>query len=392
MAFSPKGTGFALIFHEETNPAPPMTKIELLKLAKKKRVDVNTRMLKKEIIAAIRKADKKPPTKLKKPKTPRKKTTPAKQSPTRQKTKATKPDSPENSQPAISATHLRPTEELEDPSQEAKFIVAPSWVHQEFDPLPSTALPQGYGDHKLVMMVRDPWWAYLYWELNPEAVSHALNKASCGIHQVRCVLRVHPMSQKDAREFDVDIDFRTGSHYLNLAAPGHAFYSEIGFITPDGRFVSLAKSNSIALPLDRPSDELDERWLTTDAEFQQIYELSGGSPVGQRPGEAGSFPSGFSSFASSGLSSPVGTSPYGRPVALELKTDLVLYGNTQAGNRVTIAGERIQVQSDGSFTTKARLPEGELTLPITVESAEGEVLERLTPVITKKIRRHQKEN
>jgi hypothetical protein len=265
-------------------------------------------------------------------------------------------------------------------------------VHQEFDPLPSPGLSQGYGDHKLVMMVRDPWWVYLYWELDPETISRALNKVACGIHQVRCVLRVHPMSQKDAREFDVDIDYRTGSHYLNLAAPGHAFYSEIGFITPDGYFVSLAKSNSIALPPDRPSDELDERWLTTDAEFQQIYELSGGSPVERRPGESTSFPSGFSSFASSSFSSPVGTSPYARAQALELKIDLVLTGNIQAGNRVIIAGERIPVQSDGSFTTKARLPEGELTLPITVESAEGNVLERLTPVITKTIRRHQKEN
>jgi hypothetical protein len=199
------------------------------------------------------------------------------------------------------------------------------------------------------------------------------------------------MSQKDAEDFDVEIDFRSNSHYLNLAAPGHAFFTEIGFITPDGDFVALAKSNSIALPLDRPAEEIDERWMSTDAEFHQIYELSGGSLVEQRPSEGGSFPASFSSFASSSFSSPVGTSPYGRPVALELKIELVLQGNTQVENRVTIAGERIAVQSDGSFSTKARLPDGELTLPITIESAEGEVLQRLTPVITKKIRHHQKE-
>lgn len=366
-------------------PVEKMTKDELLKLAKKKRVDVNSKMMKKEIVAALRKAEKKLPAKLNKPKNTRKKTPAVKKSLTRKKnSKTVKPVG--RADALITATNLRPTDGLEDPSQEAKFIVAPPTVHQEFDPLPSPKLPQSYGDHKLVMMVRDPWWAYLYWELDPEAVSYALISNACDIHQVRCVLRVHPMSQENAKAFDVEIDYRTGSHYLNLAAPGHAFFSEIGFITPDGRFVSLAKSNSIALPPDRPSEELDERWLSTDAEFNQIYELSGGSPVEQRPNEVGSFPSDFSSFASSSFSSPAGTSPYGRPAVLELKIELVLQGNTQVGNRITIAGEKVPVQSDGSFTTKARLPEGELILPITVESAEGLVLDRQTPVITNKIR------
>ena len=110
-----------------------MTKVELLKLAKKKRVDVNSGMLKKEIVAAIQKASKKLPAKPKKPKTARKKPPSAKKSPTRKKTIAAKPSSPTNFQPAISATHLRPTEELEDPSQEAKFIVAPPSVHDARD-------------------------------------------------------------------------------------------------------------------------------------------------------------------------------------------------------------------------------------------------------------------
>lgn len=365
-----------------------MTKDELLQLAKRKRINIAPRMLKKEIVAAIRQADKKPSAKLKKAKTPKKTRSVAKKTLTQKKYSKSK-NFENHAESSISAFHLRPKEGLEDPSQEAKFIVAPSAVHEEFDPLLSPELPQSYGDHKLVMMVRDPWWAYLYWELDPETISRALNNVS--IHQVRCVLRVHPMSQKDAEDFDVEIDFRSNSHYLNLAAPGHAFFTEIGFITPDGDFVALAKSNSIALPLDRPAEEIDERWMSTDAEFHQIYELSGGSLVEQRPSEGGSFPASFSSFASSSFSSPVGTSPYGRPVALELKIELVLQGNTQVENRVTIAGERIAVQSDGSFSTKARLPDGELTLPITIESAEGEVLQRLTPVITKKIRHHQKE-
>ena len=372
-----------------------MTKEELLKLAKKNQIDVKPKMLKKDIVAAIRKAKKKPSNSSKNQKTKKavsKKSTPKKNPQKLASTKAKQSKSSQAFQPTISADHIRPREGLEDPSQEAKFIVAPSVGHQEVDPLSSSQLPQGYGDHKLVMMVRDPWWVYLYWELEPGAITHALDSVACGIHQVRCVLRLHPLSQKDANVFDVDIDFRTGSHYLNLSAPGHAFFSEIGFITADGRFVSLAKSNSISLPPDRPAEELDERWMSTDAEFRQIYELSGGFLDERRHEDERYFPSGFSSFASSSFSSPTGTSPYGRPTSLEIKTDLVLTGRTQAGNKIIIAGEKIPVQSDGSFTTKARLPEGELTLPITVESAEGDVLERITPVITKKIRRQQKEN
>ena len=31
----------------------------------------------------------------------------------------------------------------------------------------SFQIPTGYGDHRIVLMVKDPWWVYAYWEVQP---------------------------------------------------------------------------------------------------------------------------------------------------------------------------------------------------------------------------------
>ncbi len=179
------------------------------------------------------------------------------------------------------AKTLHPQFELEDMAQEAKFIVGPAKMHDESAPEAYPELPGNYGDNKLVFMLRDPYYGFVYWELQQEKIDQGLKTLARSLDAVRCVLRVHRVDQRDAGAFDVDVDFRSGKHYLPLSPPGARFYAEIGLLDPEGNFVALAMSNTLALPLDGPSDIIDDQWMTTDEAFEKIYALSGGGSYDQ---------------------------------------------------------------------------------------------------------------
>jgi len=52
--------------------------------------------------------------------------------------------------------------------------------------------------------------------------------------------------------------------------------SGTGLLSPEGRFLTLARSNHISMPRDGASDVLDEEWMLVDEEFWKLYGLPSG--------------------------------------------------------------------------------------------------------------------
>lgn len=261
---------------KRTSDLTNKTKTELTAMARRKKIPVTSGMLKDELVKAIKKglrkieAQKKSKTAKKtskkkssktskakparKPKsisrktasgkrkqTPAKKKTARKKSPAKvkrapaKKSAARKPKTARSPKTVKSQTRSKPVETLSD-------------------------LPEHYGDHRLVVLARDPNWAYAYWDLNPTQVRGLLKSAGQTADQARWILRVysaalHPVEEK-GHYFDVDIDFQGGNYYLNLSQPGARFIVEIGVMDTSGLFRSTAQSNPVILPLDHPSDTI----------------------------------------------------------------------------------------------------------------------------------------
>ncbi len=57
---------------------------------------------------------------------------------------------------------------------------------------------------------------------------------------------------------------------------------------------------------------------------------------------------------------------------LNVNAELVLYGATEPGARVTICGWPIRLRPDGSFSCRFALPEGRYVLVVAAVSAQGE--------------------
>lgn len=129
-------------------------------------------------------------------------------------------------------------------------VAVPAWEHP---------LPWSYGETRLTLMVRDPYWLFTYWEITDEA--HRAAEEMVGREAwftARPVLRVHDVTTGST--YDVAVAEEARNWYLNVGQPDRTWYVEIGRLTDTGRFVMLARSNTVHTPRDGPSRVIDPRW------------------------------------------------------------------------------------------------------------------------------------
>ena len=144
--------------------------------------------------------------------------------------------------------------------------------------------PPGYGDNKIVILVRDPWWIYAYWEIRREKEEDVRKKISSDSDEaLKWVLRVYDVTDvnfngKDNAHssFDIELKGLASSWYINVGSPGRAWLVDIGIVTKKGNFYLLARSNSVRTPRYGMSDKLDAEWAMPEDEYWKMFGLSGG--------------------------------------------------------------------------------------------------------------------
>lgn len=139
-------------------------------------------------------------------------------------------------------------------------------------------LPGGYGESRIVLMPRDPQWAYAYWDIPKE-------------HKEE--LRRNGGQQLALRIYDVtDINFDTQSPhsiqeypsdemarewYLPVPVSDRDYVIDIGYRCADGRWLVLARSARVHIPPVYPSDWIEDVFITVNFEEElrskTLYEL-----------------------------------------------------------------------------------------------------------------------
>jgi hypothetical protein len=145
-------------------------------------------------------------------------------------------------------------------------------------PMPYDSLPHEYGGERMALMARDPYMALGYWELPQTRLEK--EKAWFGWDSKLCV-RVYDVTgiQFDGSNavayFDQEVYERVGSWYFDFGRPTHSFCADLGLMAPNGRFLTLVRSNRVTMPRDGVSDVLDEEWMLVDEEFMKLYGVPG---------------------------------------------------------------------------------------------------------------------
>lgn len=292
-------------------------------------------------------------------------------------------------------------------------------------------LPDGYGESRIVLLPRDPQWAYAYWDI-PNDHREALRRQG----GVRLALRFYDVTDVDLnyqrphslQQYECDELAR--EWYLPIPVSDRDYVTEIGYVAGDGRWLVLARSTAVRIPPVYPSDWIDDQFITLSWEeeirgktflelvppgrqpatqaggvaagagnaiYDEIFGMTqsaeaqrvAGSLYGSMqmvPEQAVSsyvFPSGVGMWALPTMSmsgigmSGVGFSASAPPIRprqfwLIADAELIVYGATEPDATVTIGGRPIKLNPDGTFRFQMSFQDGLIDYPIMAVAADGE--------------------
>ncbi|MCP4649311.1 MAG: DUF4912 domain-containing protein [PVC group bacterium] len=276
---------------------------------------------------------------------------------------------------------------------ESKFFRRPAGVQvQERD---TYELPAEYGDTRIVIQVRDPYWIYSYWEINADKWAGLRQEFGDVLNSAKRMLRIYDITgvifngNNFNSFFDIEINDCASTWYINVGTPGRSYCVDIGLLLSDGKFITLARSNCVTTPLDGPSSITDEEWMVVEDDFNKLYGLSVGLGVGLSSADikrkiTQRLQSDISSGAISSFGSPVKKMDQKRGFWLVVNTELIVYGATEPDAKVTVQGRPIQLNKEGTFSLRFALPDGEQTIPVKAVSSDGGEKRVITPIVNKK--------
>ncbi|AFY66940.1 DUF4912 domain-containing protein [Geitlerinema sp. PCC 7407] len=291
-------------------------------------------------------------------------------------------------------------------------------------------LPSGYGESRIVLLPRDPQWAYAYWDVPNEHKEDARRQGglqlALRLYDVTDINLEH-QSPHSLQEYPCDELAR--EWYLPVPVSDRDYAIDIGYRCADGRWLVLARSLPVHIPPVYPSDWIEDNFITInwDEELRgkKFFELvppskkpapvAGDSPLyekifgmaqgaeaqrvagslfGSMQHVAGSvvssyvFPSGVGMWAlptESGMGltmsgagmSGVGFSASMPPIRprkfwLVADAELIVYGATEPDATVTIGGQPIKLNPDGTFRFQMSFQDGLIDYPIMAVAADGE--------------------
>lgn len=292
--------------------------------------------------------------------------------------------------------------------QENSIIGNETKIDEEIDHLSG-----GNKRNRIVLLPRDPQWAYAYWTVSKEA-KNAL-KAKGG---EQLALRIYDVSDIDlnyqsphsVQEYLCD-DF-TQEWYIPIPLSDRDYVVDIGYRSIDGGWLVLARSAKMHVPALYPSDWIEDIFATVNwddtiednviepvlppnpvqtrfAVSEQVAEAArvAGSAfaavqnIGSSAESALSFPSGLargwtvptvSGLTMSGIGMASEALVRSRQFWLVADAELIVYGATEPDATVLVGGHPVKLNPDGTFRFQMSFQDGIVDYPIVAIAADGQ--------------------
>lgn len=138
------------------------------------------------------------------------------------------------------------------------------------------SLPQYYAEDRLVILPRDPYCIFAYWELSLPTREALKEEVGAGQWPgVSFLLRVFKYAWNDEATVESYIDLNISSEddnwYISVQDADRLYHAELGWKLPQGSFQTLLRSNSVRTPRDSISDLIDEEWQLPDWKAQKLF-------------------------------------------------------------------------------------------------------------------------
>ena len=275
-------------------------------------------------------------------------------------------------------------------------------------PVNKSGLPLDYGDTKITILPRDPICIFAYWSISKDYFNKLKQEfGESVVADSKLTIRVYDTTDisfdgtNANRYFDVFVTPESNSWYINVGEFNRGWCADLGYLTKDGKFLSIARSNKVNMPRYGVSNITDEQWALLQIEFEKLLKISGVNQIGMSSFDIAklmrerweeivsiSLPSSHSHISSS--SSSFKTHPSYTPENnqsvnskeksfwLRADTEIIINGATEPDASLTLKGQPIKLSADGSFSVRFYLPNGEDKYTIEAVSSDGTMKKSIT--------------
>jgi hypothetical protein len=237
------------------------------------------------------------------------------------------------------------------------------------------------GDDRVILMVRDPYWLHVYWEISTETIQRTETALDSEWYRSRPALRLMDVSSEDATISgetlvrELAIHGGVNNWYIDVDGRPRTYRVDLGYRTEHGRFHAIARSNAVKPPAAGESCRSEGHFRSVREECDRILAMSGGANGASSEALQRFFEEKFRRPLSAGSLSNYGSGALGsfgsRSFHFELNAELVVFGKTVPDAHVTVGGEPVRLRRDGSFTLRKELSNGRQVLPATAETNDG---------------------
>lgn len=237
---------------------------------------------------------------------------------------------------------------------------------------------------RLVLMVRDPFWLHVHWQISRQAVDRVKVSMAENWHNATPVIRVYHVesstttSTSENVDRDIEIHGGVNNWYIDVVDPPKTYRVCIGYKASNGRFFPVARSNKVTTPRPGSNSDVDENWTDLAANCEKVYALSGGyheddsiREVKEVLEERLQRPVGNQGTNRFGVGAEGSLAGNNGKFQFEVDAEMVVFGATKPNSRVSVAGEPVTLREDGSFTVRLSMPDKRQVLPIVASSEDG---------------------
>ena len=162
----------------------------------------------------------------------------------------------------------RSNSETQEIVEASKFDLGSEETEENLEPIAAIDksigdLPNGYGESRIVLLPRDPEWAYVYWDVPHSQKEEARNQGG-----QQLALRLYDAT-------DINLEYQTPNNlqeynsdelarewYLPIPISDRDYIAELGYRCADGRWLVLTRSKVVHIPPVFPSEWVEENFIT----------------------------------------------------------------------------------------------------------------------------------
>ena len=219
---------------------------------------------------------------------------------------------------------------------------------------------------RIILIVRDSYWVQAYWEITSASIRRAKVAMGPHWHNAKPILRVTESASDESNNTvdqivrEIQIHGGVNNWFIEVPEPPKTYRVAIGYLGDNGRFHMIAKSHEVSTPVPGANESFDLSWADIESNYEKVYSQSS-SATG--PEESSDLRDVFEEK----LRRPMTTSlfaqftgPNGQIVNnldFSVDVEMVVYGKATPGSSISLAGEPVRTDSDGTFAIRMPMPD-----------------------------------